>query len=122
MIQYTYSHITYIKDSKFKYYNQFKSASTILPYSISIQGTSQRYRISAPLVVLDRQTRRFITGLIRFFGDWHYGDLRNGDEKDFLLFLIQPWEIVVFHFPGFYPDSREAFIRQFIWDLKRPER
>jgi hypothetical protein len=116
-----YWQVTYIKDPKFKYFNVLRSSSPSLPQSISIQETMQRHRISAPYVAYDRISRKFLTGLKHFYQDWYYGDIRNSDRKEFLLFLIRPGEVVVYHFAGFYPESPEIFSRGFIWDIKRPE-
>lgn len=116
-----YWETTYIKAPKFKYLNVSGSSSPSLPQSISIQETIQRHRISAPFVAYDRNSRKFLTGLKQCSRDWYFGDIRNGDRKEFLLFYLGPIRVVVYHFSGFYPKSPKIFSREFIQDIKRPE-
>ena len=112
--------IVFKKDPKFKYFNSEESSHP-LPNSISIQETLKQERINAPLVVQDRRTRKFITGLKMVGKNWHYGDILNGWTKEFLLFWIVSGVVVVYYFSGYYPTNRAEFIREFIRKIKRPE-
>jgi hypothetical protein len=109
-----FKRVTYTKDPKYKYFNLSGPLVADLPDSISIEETRMTDRIHSPLVVIDRKRKTYITGLKNFLWDWHYGDLWNGEEKELLIFQIKVNEVVVFHFPGFYPVSPRSFIRQFI--------
>jgi len=109
-----FKRVTYIKDPKYKYFKLSGHLVADLPDSISIQETRMTERIHSPLVVIDRKRKTFITGLKKYSWDWHYGDLWNGKEKELLIFQIKVNKVVVFHFPGFYPDSPRSFIREFI--------
>lgn len=112
--------IVFKKDPKFKYFNSEESSHP-LPNCISIQETLQQERINAPLVVQDRRTRKFITGLKKVCKNWYYGDILNGRTKEFLLFWISSGVVVVYHFSGYYPTKRAEFTREFIRQIKRPE-
>lgn len=120
MSQINCKQIVFKKDPKFKYFNS-DDWSHPLPNSISIQQTLQRDRINAPLVVQDRRTRKFITGMKQVAKNWHYGDILYGRAKEFLLFWIVSGIVVVYYFPGFYPTNRTEFIRDAIRQIKRPE-
>lgn len=113
--------VNYTKDPKYKYFNVAGNNDLGLPDSISIQDTQKRYKIPFPLVAMNRNTRKFLTGLKPLQGNWHYGDRLKGDVKELMIFLINPEAMEVYYFLGYYPDSAETFSRRFIWDIKRPD-